>query len=140
MSHAALRTILPVAGWNTERARAVEITRVADPILPTPFRIGETSAAALAAVGLAVSELWELRTGRRQEVAVDTRQATASLRSGHYMKMDGAPVSTERNVVMASIPPRTAAGAISTATSRTIVPPRSACSACRKIARRCAKQ
>ena len=41
MSHAALRTILPVAGWNTERARAVEITRVADPILPTPFRIGE---------------------------------------------------------------------------------------------------
>jgi hypothetical protein len=25
MSHAALRTILPVAGWNTERARAVEI-------------------------------------------------------------------------------------------------------------------
>jgi len=84
MSHAALQTILPVAGWNTERARAVEITRVADPILPTPFRIGETSAAALAAVGLAVSELWELRTGRRQEVAVDTRQATASLRSGHY--------------------------------------------------------
>ena len=54
MSHAALRTILPVAGWNTERARAVEITGVADPILPTPFRIGETSAAALAAVGLAV--------------------------------------------------------------------------------------
>jgi len=84
MSHAALRTILPVAGWNTERARAVEITGVADPILPTPFRIGETSAAALAAVGLAVSEMWELRTGRRQEVAVDTRQATASLRSGHY--------------------------------------------------------
>src|SRR4029453_8007574 len=76
MSHAALRTILPVAGWSTERALAVEITRVADPILPTPFRIGETSAAALAAVGLAVSELWELRTGHRQEVAVDTRQAT----------------------------------------------------------------
>ena len=103
MSHAALRTILPVAGWNTERARRRN-HRVADPILPTPFRIGETSAAALAAVGLAVSELWELRTGRRQEVAVDTRQATASLRSGHYMKMDGAPVSIERNVVMGVYP------------------------------------
>src|SRR5262249_59098544 len=60
LSHAALRTILPVAGWNTEYARAVEITGVGDPILPTPFRIGETSAAAIAAVGLAVSELWEL--------------------------------------------------------------------------------
>ncbi len=91
MTHDALRTILPIAGWSEDRAREVEITGDTDPILPTPFRIGETSAAALAAIGLAVSDLWELRTGRRQEVAVDTRQATASLRSGHYMKMDGGP-------------------------------------------------
>src|SRR5438046_6046393 len=104
MTNEALRTILPIAGWSDERARAVEITGKADPILPTPFRIGETSTAALAAVGLAVSDLWELRTGRRQGVAVDTRQATASLRSGHYMKMDGAPVSTERNTVMGTYP------------------------------------
>src|SRR6266481_3811933 len=104
MSNDALGTIVRVAGWPEERARAVAITGDTDPILPTPFRIGETSAAALAAVGLAVSELWELRTGRRQEVAVDTRQATASLRSTHYMKMDGAPVSTERNTVMGTYP------------------------------------
>ena len=104
MTNDALRTILPIAGWAEERAREVEITGGADPILPTPFRISETGAAALAAVGLAVSDLWELRTGRRQKVAVDTRQATASLRSGHYMKMDGAPVSTERNPVMGIYP------------------------------------
>ncbi len=104
MTNDALRTILPIAGWDEERARAVDITGGTDPILPTPFRIGETSAAALAAVGLAVSDLWALRTGRRQEVAVDTRQATASLRSGHYMHMDGAPVSTERNTVMGVYP------------------------------------
>src|SRR5256886_14048117 len=104
MTNDALRTILPVAGWGEERARAVEITSSTDPILPTPFRIGETSAAALAAVGLAVSDLWELRTGRRQEIGVDTRQATASLRSGHYMKIDGKPVSTERNTVMGTYP------------------------------------
>ena len=104
MSHDALRTILPIAGWPAERARAVEITGGADPILPTPFRIGETSAAALAAIGLAVSDLWELRTGRQQEVAVDTRQATASLRSGHYLTMEGAEVSTERNPVMGVYP------------------------------------
>src|SRR5437016_2466466 len=102
----ALRTILASAGWGEERARGVEVTGDADPILPTPFRIGETSAAALAAVGLAASDLWELRTGRRQEVAADTRQATASLRSTHYMKMDGAPVSTERNAVMGVYPAR----------------------------------
>src|SRR5499426_3983372 len=104
MTNDALRTLLPIASWREEHARAVEITGGTDPILPTPFRIGETSAAALAAVGLAVSDLWELRTGRRQEVAVDTRQATASLRSGRYMQMDGAPVSTERNTVMGVYP------------------------------------
>src|SRR6266852_2480083 len=104
MSNDALGTIVPVAVWPEERARAVAIIGDSDPILPTPFRIGETSAAALAAVGLAVSDLWELRTGRRQEVTVDTRQATASLRSTHYMKLDGAPVSTERNTVMGTYP------------------------------------
>src|SRR5688500_19876529 len=89
MSYHALRTILPVAGWPEARAREVEIAEIADPILPTPFRIGETSAAAVAAVGLAASDLWKLRSGRRQQIAVETRRATASLRSGKYMKMDG---------------------------------------------------
>ena len=104
MSHDALRTLMPIAGWPQDRVSSVEITGGIDPILPTPFRIGETSAAALAAVGLAASDLWELRSGRQQEVAVETRQATASLRSGKYMQMDGAHVSTERNTVMGVYP------------------------------------
>jgi crotonobetainyl-CoA:carnitine CoA-transferase CaiB-like acyl-CoA transferase len=104
MINDALRTLLPFAGWTEERTRAVEFTGGADPILPTPFRISETGAATLAAVGLAVSDLWELRTGRRQKVAVDTRQATASLRSGSYMKIDGAPISNARNEVMGTYP------------------------------------
>src|SRR6266705_3560764 len=103
-AHDALRTILPVAGWPEERARSVEITGGADPVLPTPFRIGETSAAALAATGLAAADLSELRSGRRQEVAVDLRQATASLRSGHYLKMEQAQLSHERNPVMGIYP------------------------------------
>ena len=104
MNNDALRKLLPIAGWPEERAQLVQTTGGTDPILPTPFRIGETSTAALAAVGLAVSDLWELRTGRQQEVAVDTRRATASLRSGRYMQMDGAPVSTEHNAVMGVFP------------------------------------
>jgi crotonobetainyl-CoA:carnitine CoA-transferase CaiB-like acyl-CoA transferase len=106
MSLDALRTILPAAGWADDRVRDAEISAAADPILPTSFRIGEAAAAAVAAVGLAVADLWALRTGRRQQVAVDTRRATASLRSGHYMKLDGAPVSTERNTVMGTYPAR----------------------------------
>jgi hypothetical protein len=106
MSHDALRTILPVAGLDPERARNVEITGGADPILPTSFKIGETSAACLAAIGLAVSDIWELRTGRKQNAAVDARKATASLRSGHYLKMEKAEVSHERNPVMGMYPAR----------------------------------
>ncbi len=106
MINNALRTILPIAGWPEERARAVEITGGADPILPMPFRLAESSTAALAAVGLAVSDLWELRTGRRQEIAVDTRQATASLRSGTYLTIEGTPVPFGRNEVMGTYPAR----------------------------------
>jgi crotonobetainyl-CoA:carnitine CoA-transferase CaiB-like acyl-CoA transferase len=106
MTNDALQSLLPIAGWPQERARLVEIAGGCDPILPTPFHIGETSATALAAIGLAVSDLWELRTGRSQEVAVDTRQATASLRSGKYMQMDGVPISTERNSVAGVYPAR----------------------------------
>ena len=104
MTNAALRTLLPIAGWPDDRASTVEITGGTDPILPTSFRIGETSAAAIAATGLAVSDLWKLRTGRSQDVAVDARQATASLRSSHYLQMDDAPVSTERNTIMGTYP------------------------------------
>ncbi len=104
MAYDALRTIMPIAGWPEERAREVEITGGADPVLPTPFRIGAAGAAALAATGLAAAELWELRGGRRQQVAVDLRQAVASLRSGHYLQIDGAAISTERNPVMGVYP------------------------------------
>ena len=106
MSHDALRTILPVAGLDPERARAIEFTGGLDPILPTSLKIGETAAACLGAIGLAVSDLWQLRTGRQQEAAVDTRKATASLRSGHYLKMEKAEVSHERNPVMGMYPAR----------------------------------
>jgi crotonobetainyl-CoA:carnitine CoA-transferase CaiB-like acyl-CoA transferase len=104
MTNAALRTLLPIAGWSEDRADAVELTGGADPILPTPFRISETSAATLAATGLAVSDLWELKTGRCQDVAVDARQATASLRSVQYMQMDDAPVPHHRHSIMGVYP------------------------------------
>ena len=104
MTNEILRTLLPIAGLDEERTQRLTITGGTDPILPTSFRIGDTSTAALSAVGLAVSDLWESRTGRRQEVSVDARRATASLRSGKYIQLDGAGVSTERNTVMGVYP------------------------------------
>jgi crotonobetainyl-CoA:carnitine CoA-transferase CaiB-like acyl-CoA transferase len=100
MPHQALNTILPIAGWSEDEAGAVTFTGGDDPVLPTPFRIGTAGAATLAATGLAASRLWEARTGRRQQVRVDLRQAAASLRSGHYMRLGDGKLSTARNSIM----------------------------------------
>jgi crotonobetainyl-CoA:carnitine CoA-transferase CaiB-like acyl-CoA transferase len=106
MPHEALRAILPIAGWSEKEAGAVTFSGGSDPVLPTPFRIGTAAAATLAASGLATSRLWEARTGRRQPVAVDLRQATASLRSGHYMRLGDGKVSAARNSIMGVYPSR----------------------------------
>src|SRR5579864_8863543 len=102
----ALRTILTVAGWGDTLAADVMFTGGADPVLPTPFRIGAAGAATLAATGLAAAELWQVRTGRRQCVSVDLRQATAALRSGRYLALAGADVPSERNPIMGFYPTR----------------------------------
>jgi crotonobetainyl-CoA:carnitine CoA-transferase CaiB-like acyl-CoA transferase len=60
-----------------------------DPVIPTRYRIGAAGSAVIAAAGLGAASIWEMRTGRRQEVEVDARAAVASLRSPRYMKLDG---------------------------------------------------
>ena len=104
MDNRILEQLLPIPGWDKSKAAEVEFSGGLDPILPTPFRIGECAAASLGAVALAASDLWELRNGRRQEAAVDARRATASLRSGQYLKLDGGPVARERPSVMGVYP------------------------------------
>ncbi len=65
-----------------------------DPVFVTPWRIGRAGSAALGAVGLAVADLWRLRTGRMQPVSIDVHAATASLRSNTYVLRNGVkPVS-----------------------------------------------
>src|SRR5437764_8658767 len=64
----------------------------ADPILPTPYRIGTAGAAALAALGTAVARYGELRGLPPQRVAVDLRAAALSLRSARYMRINGEPL------------------------------------------------
>jgi crotonobetainyl-CoA:carnitine CoA-transferase CaiB-like acyl-CoA transferase len=102
----ALRMILPIAGWCDGQAADVVFAGGADSVLPTPFRIGAAGAATLAATGLAATELWQARTGRRQRVTIDVRQATAALRSSQYIQLAGAGVSSARNTIMGFYPAR----------------------------------
>jgi crotonobetainyl-CoA:carnitine CoA-transferase CaiB-like acyl-CoA transferase len=104
MPYDALRTILPSAGWQSDRADQVTFSGGSDPILPTPFRVGVAGAATLAASGLAAADVWQQRTGRSQHIGVDVRQATASLRSGHYLKVGDGAVAAGRNSIMGFYP------------------------------------
>jgi len=61
-----------------------------DPFHPTPFRVGETTAAVLAAVGVAANDIWAARTGRRQSVTIDVRHAAATVRTVDYTQAPNA--------------------------------------------------
>ncbi len=89
--------VMDVRGMGMPRDGQVAITG-ADPVFSTKFKIGETCAAVVAGIGVAVSDIWELKTGRRQNVAIDVRRAAAALRSTTYMQRPRADGSFE-NVV-----------------------------------------
>ena len=85
----AFEEVMAVRGRGQPEAGEVSITN-ADPVLSTRFKIGETCAAVLGGVGVAVSDLWELKTGRRQKVSLDVRHAAACLRSSTYLQRPDA--------------------------------------------------
>jgi crotonobetainyl-CoA:carnitine CoA-transferase CaiB-like acyl-CoA transferase len=62
-----------------------------DPVLANRFPVSEAAATALAAGGVAASDVWQSRTGRRQAVRVDVRKAGLSLRSTLVMRLNGGP-------------------------------------------------
>jgi crotonobetainyl-CoA:carnitine CoA-transferase CaiB-like acyl-CoA transferase len=84
----ALSQILQSVGWNGIPAAHVAFTG-ADPVLRTNFAVGTAGAAAIAAAGLAAADLWELRTGRRQNVAMNVRTAAMVMRGSIYTQLIG---------------------------------------------------
>jgi hypothetical protein len=50
-----------------------------DPIVDSPFLAGEAVASAIAAQAAAVSEIWQLKTGRHQEVRINMKAALNSI-------------------------------------------------------------
>ena len=86
MTTETLRSLLSTLGWAAP-ADEVEVAGH-DPILQTRFLIGNAAAATLAAIGLAVSDVWELRTGRRQNVSVSVPFAAAALLSFTFQQID----------------------------------------------------
>jgi crotonobetainyl-CoA:carnitine CoA-transferase CaiB-like acyl-CoA transferase len=84
----ALGELIGLAGLAEPQAGQIQITGD-DPVFPTRYRIAASGAAAIAAAGYAAAELWRLRSGSSQSVAVDARAAAAALRSNRYLQVDG---------------------------------------------------
>src|SRR2546421_4269720 len=79
------------AGGHAEAALAAVKLTGAEPALPSSFAVGTAAQASIAAAALAAAELWRLRTGRRQRVSVDLRDAAIEFRSERYMRVNGEP-------------------------------------------------
>lgn len=86
----ALAKLWQVLGQAPDALADVELTG-ADPVLPSSFPVGTAAQVSMAAAGLAAAELWRLRSGRRQCVAVDMRNAAIEFRSERYLRVDGKP-------------------------------------------------
>jgi len=87
-----------------------------DPVYATPFRVAQSGAAVLAAVGVAVSDIHEMKTGRSQTVSVNVRQAAAALHSfahlqrrdedGNFRVMGNSPAAAAAYEVIQPYPTR----------------------------------
>lgn len=94
----ALEQLWSLGGGDPGALERLRLTG-ADPLLPTSFKIGTAASAVIAATALAAAELWRLRTGRGQSVAVDMRAAIAAFRSERYLRVNGQPPPEHRGAI-----------------------------------------
>src|SRR5450432_3262595 len=78
------------AGGDPSALDAVTLTGE-EAQLPSSFRVAAAAQASIAATGLAAAQIWKLRSGQRQNVAVDMRHAVVECRSERYLRVDGKP-------------------------------------------------
>src|SRR6202166_1059894 len=88
--HKILSDLWTLAGGELSGLEAVVLTGE-EPQLPSSFRVADAAQAGIAAAGLAAAQIWKLRSGQSQEVAVDMRHAVVECRSERYLRVDGKP-------------------------------------------------
>jgi crotonobetainyl-CoA:carnitine CoA-transferase CaiB-like acyl-CoA transferase len=85
-----LADLWTLAGGEHSALDAVALTGE-EPQLPSSFRVAAAAQASIAAAGLAAAQIWKLRSGQSQDVAVDMRHAVVECRSERYLRVDGKP-------------------------------------------------
>ena len=85
----SFKEVMDIRGGELPSENDVKITGH-DPVYSTPFKISETCASVLAGIGVAAADIWEIKTGKRQTISVDTRHAAATLNSSLFMQAPDA--------------------------------------------------
>ena len=85
-----LSDIWTSAGGEATALDTVKLTGE-EPQLPSSFRVAAAAQASIAASGLAAAQIWKLRSGQSQDVAVDMCHAVVECRSERYLRVDGKP-------------------------------------------------
>src|SRR5712675_1676464 len=83
-----LSDIWTSTGGDPSTLDAVKLTGD-EPQLPSSFRVAAAAQASIAATGLAAAQIWKLRSGQSQDVAVDMCHAVVECRSERYLRVDG---------------------------------------------------
>src|SRR5712671_6576483 len=83
-----LSDIWTSTGGDPSTLEAVKLTGD-EPQLPSSFRVAAAAQASIAATGLAAAQIWKLRSGQSQDVAVDMCHAVVECRSERYLRVDG---------------------------------------------------
>lgn len=85
----ALDMILSAIGKKESSFKGKVRIKGKDPILASRHRFGEIMAAAQAALGIALSDLWELRGGKCQDVTTDVHHAVHQHHGVAFMRQNG---------------------------------------------------
>jgi crotonobetainyl-CoA:carnitine CoA-transferase CaiB-like acyl-CoA transferase len=89
-SREILTDLWTLAGGEPSALDAVTLTGQ-EPQLPSSFRLAAAAQASIAATALAAAQIWQLRSGQSQGVAVDMLHAVVECRSERYLRVDGKP-------------------------------------------------
>lgn len=85
-----LSDIWVASGGDPALLDAVTLTGT-EPVLPSSFRVDTAAQVSIVAAGLAAAQIWQMRSGEMQGVAVDMRHAAIECRSERYLRVDDKP-------------------------------------------------
>jgi crotonobetainyl-CoA:carnitine CoA-transferase CaiB-like acyl-CoA transferase len=89
--------------WTSIGGDASALDRVTltgeEPQLPSSFRVAAAAQTSIAAAAMAAANIWQLRSGQPQDIAVDMRHAVVECRSERYLRVDGKPPGPAWDVI-----------------------------------------